>query len=46
MIVNHKDAISFLVSAADEIGFNRSRFSICTAFWRRTCWRMRQRLAG
>ncbi len=23
MILNHKDAIEFLMSAADEIGFNR-----------------------
>jgi len=33
MILNHKDAIEFLVSAADEIGFNRYTILNLHALW-------------
>ncbi len=40
MILNHKDAIEFLVGSAADIRFNRTPFSIYTASSRTTCLRM------
>ncbi len=46
MIWNHKDAIEFLVGAADDIGFNRYTYSTFTPFLRTTFSPMKTLWAG
>jgi hypothetical protein len=46
MIVNHKDAIEFLVNEAEGIGFNRYTILNLHGFWRRTSCPTRARPAG
>ena len=46
MILNHKDAIEFLVSAPERSALTATRSSISMACSRTTCWPIRRRRAG
>ena len=46
MILNHKDAIEFLVGAAEDIGFTATPFSTFMHCSRTTCFLTRRQRAG